>query len=1435
MSLFVGLGATASADTTTTANYTSYTVQSGDWLSKICTRYGLNYWTAKDAIMILNGFTSTTQCDKIVPGQVIKLPISNEAAAAIKASGSATTTTTTTTTGSTTSTTTTTTSTVENLNYNDWVAGYLVAHTMTSGESLYSVCNSLGVSYTNTVAKIVAINGLSNPNNVWVGKTIYVPVSTRPSSGTYYVVVGHTVVAGDTMAALCSNYGVSFTKNYTMLEGLNGTTNLNRILTGYTVYIPALSSVVVKTVTTTNTNTTTNTSTNTNTNTSSGYDIYFTSTSDGAPYATVSGSKVTKAEAGKTVTIVPDANYGYTQESVVVSTTGGSRVSVTNNTFIMPSSSVTITLTYTAAKQITVGSAANGTVKVYSGGIEAKAAAMGSKINVVATPANGYQVETVTYSYYEYAANGTATQKTVNVPAKNGEYVFAMPDAAVKVNVTFAKTDLWAVKTATVGSGSVTANIDGTNIVKASAGQTIYVKTSAQSGYTLKSVEVYNSANGLIDYDKTTGTFKMPACPVTIKATFVSSTEYAINTVVNLNGASSTAAKAGSVTYQVDGKTVTKAKEGDVVSIIPNAKSGNSYDSDYVSVKFTNGTSNVTSVDKIAGTFIMPGTSVNVNVNFVSGAYTIKKASTTHGSFTVSTNGNAYNVTTAQPGDAAYIYVKPDQNYEVDKVTYAYKTSKDAKSATAFEITSKTGDVSAKTAGKLTDATTGDTYWYFPVPSADEMKNSDTTITVTVTFKLAEIYKITSDITVNDADGNPMTITDPSQYVTVKYLVKDIDVKDNCVAGSEVTISITPVQGYRVIDGTETTDAETDKPYVKYTDAKGNPDTEVKLTTVTAGSTYKFTMPVASKADGLTVSVKVEPGPYTIVTNNDHGAITITDGTKPLEEEPKYGQTVTAEVEAFSGYEITGFKVVDGYGYTVDFSGSIATGGATATYTFTMPDSDVIVVATYEKKTDLKITTASGVENGTVSYKVNGNAATTAGYGDTVVVVPSPNAGYIVKEVTTSPKTKVATLTNGSYSFTMPSEDVKVTVTFEAGGEYNINLPTNVLYKVTSSPETKAVYGTTVTVTVTPEKGVVISKIIASSTKDSTGSKVLYSGTVKGDQTGTFDMPASDVTITVETLAEEFTIVNDCPGYVTVPSSGVVGHKTDFEIKNSDDVLVTEVKTDTDTDPIYTFNSSDPKTTGSWTSAAEAGDTVTILQPSLAYRVKAGTVNNGKISFTGSTGDTYTDMYTYNSNKYAVAEKTVTVNLQPNQSTYDKEIYQVDPYSIKICDVHGNVLDDYTTHPHVSTWPDSSDASFDFTMPTADEMDTYEQIVVSMNFVKAQAYAVTVNDNKAQWNATVPDCHISSISVKNGNANVTLNDASATTFAVASGKSVTITVKTIAGWYISTDTINSGLLGTTAGTWKHTADNTWTFTFTPTADVTIDVASTTPLVEEVTP
>ena len=72
--LFTGFSVSASAD----GDIISYTVQSGDWLAKICSNHGLNYFQCKNAIMILNGFTSERQLSVLSIGQVIKLPAKGE-------------------------------------------------------------------------------------------------------------------------------------------------------------------------------------------------------------------------------------------------------------------------------------------------------------------------------------------------------------------------------------------------------------------------------------------------------------------------------------------------------------------------------------------------------------------------------------------------------------------------------------------------------------------------------------------------------------------------------------------------------------------------------------------------------------------------------------------------------------------------------------------------------------------------------------------------------------------------------------------------------------------------------------------------------------------------------------------------------------------------------------------------------------------------------------------------------------------------------------------------------------------------------------------------------------------------------------------------------------------------------------------------------------
>ena len=120
MSLFSGMSLSAYADTTTvlTADTIQYTMAEGDFVLRICQRLGLNYYTCKQAIMILNNINDG-QWNKLPVGKVLTLPASDadavlissgKAVTGVGVTGSTGTTvtvpTTTTTTGTTTTTTT---------------------------------------------------------------------------------------------------------------------------------------------------------------------------------------------------------------------------------------------------------------------------------------------------------------------------------------------------------------------------------------------------------------------------------------------------------------------------------------------------------------------------------------------------------------------------------------------------------------------------------------------------------------------------------------------------------------------------------------------------------------------------------------------------------------------------------------------------------------------------------------------------------------------------------------------------------------------------------------------------------------------------------------------------------------------------------------------------------------------------------------------------------------------------------------------------------------------------------------------------------------------------------------------------------------------------------------------------------------------------------
>ena len=70
------------------------------------------------------------------------------------------------------------------------------------------------------------------------GKVILIPTKTVPGSGSYYKIMAHKLVAGDTVYGLCLTYGLSYENNITFLQRLNNRDNLATYYVGQTIYMP---------------------------------------------------------------------------------------------------------------------------------------------------------------------------------------------------------------------------------------------------------------------------------------------------------------------------------------------------------------------------------------------------------------------------------------------------------------------------------------------------------------------------------------------------------------------------------------------------------------------------------------------------------------------------------------------------------------------------------------------------------------------------------------------------------------------------------------------------------------------------------------------------------------------------------------------------------------------------------------------------------------------------------------------------------------------------------------------------------------------------------------------------------------------------------------------------------------------------------------------
>lgn len=99
-----------------------------------------------------------------------------------------------------------------------------VTYTVRKGDTLFGIANF----FRTTVDKILSVNNIADPNMIFVGQTIAVPVDTEDVNGYIYV-----TRPGDTLWSIAQRFGTTVES----IAKKNGMCNPNMIYPGTRLYI----------------------------------------------------------------------------------------------------------------------------------------------------------------------------------------------------------------------------------------------------------------------------------------------------------------------------------------------------------------------------------------------------------------------------------------------------------------------------------------------------------------------------------------------------------------------------------------------------------------------------------------------------------------------------------------------------------------------------------------------------------------------------------------------------------------------------------------------------------------------------------------------------------------------------------------------------------------------------------------------------------------------------------------------------------------------------------------------------------------------------------------------------------------------------------------------------------------------------------------------
>lgn len=345
---------------------------------------------------------------------------------------------------------------------------------------------------------------------------------------------------------------------------------------------------------------------------------------------------------------------------------------------------------------------------------------------------------------------------------------------------------------------------------------------------------------------------------------------------------------------------------------------------------------------------------------------------------------NQYNITknyNTNEGEVIVIDRFDSTHTSIDKAYYKENLWVSIEPKANYKIKSVSCKVGENNVSDFAQASTTGKSYTFTMPASD--------VTINVEFEL-DACAITTDI----KNGTISGITSPAAI------------------GSDVSFTLAPTDDTYKLDSYKVFKTGEEATTVDVTESNG---------------TYKFTMPDYPVTVSATF-VKKTHDVTTSCTPAEGGKVTIIDKTSPV----TVGDSVNINVAANAHYEIEAVTV----------NSESVTLGEHGDYTFTMPDKDVTISATFKKKQYSVTTNGEKVKFDGLNDKYT--------WGDTVEFTVTPDKWYSIKSVYANDATVVITPVDGkenAYSFIMPQGDVTITavaerpnftVTFDSKGGSNI-------------------------------------------------------------------------------------------------------------------------------------------------------------------------------------------------------------------------------------------------------------------------------------------------------------------------------------------------------------------------------------------------------------